>query len=132
MNEIISLDYQSRTPIYEQIIKEIERYVALGILKPNQQIPSIRELAASLGINPNTVKKAYTILENKKIIVSISTKGTFICENIDKVKDASEALLLRYRYINGYGWEEISELMNYSPRNIHYLHKKALKAVAAS
>lgn len=87
MNEIVSLDYQSRTPIYEQIIKEIERYVALGILKPNEQIPSIRELAANLGINPNTVKKAYTELEQKGVIYVISTKGTFIA---DKTKEVVE------------------------------------------
>ena len=85
MNEIIYLDYHSRTPIYEQIIKEIERYVALGILKPNEQIPSIRELAASLGINPNTVKKAYTELEQKGVIYVISTKGTFIQNNTHEV-----------------------------------------------
>ena len=84
---IINLDYTSRTPIYEQIVNEIERYVALGILKEKEQILSIRELASNLGINPNTVKKAYTILENKKIIMSISTKGTFIAETASKVKE---------------------------------------------
>lgn len=87
MNEIISLDYQSRIPIYEQIINEIERYVALGILKPNTQIPSIRELAASLGINPNTVKKAYTELEQKGVIYVVSTKGTFISNKTHDVID---------------------------------------------
>ena len=80
MNNIISLDYQSRTPIYEQIIKEVERYVALNILKPNEQIPSIRELATNLGINPNTVKKAYTeytlsqILNSKKLLIFTAVK----------------------------------------------------------
>lgn len=83
---MINLDYTSRTPIYEQIVKEIERYVALGILKEKEQIMSIRELASTLGINPNTVKKAYTILENKNVIVSISTKGTFIKENANLIK----------------------------------------------
>lgn len=82
---MINLDYQSRIPIYEQIISEIERYVALGILKPKEQLMPIREMAATLGINPNTVKKAYTELENKGVIVTISTKGTFITENSDKV-----------------------------------------------
>lgn len=82
---MINLDYQSRVPIYEQIIKEIERYVALGLLKPEQQIPSIRELAGSLGINPNTVKKAYSILEQKGTIVTLSTKGTFISIKTDKI-----------------------------------------------
>ena len=84
---MINLDYTSRTPIYEQIVNEIEKYVALGILKENDKILSIRELASNLGINPNTVKKAYEILENKNIIVSISTKGTFIKKNADNVKD---------------------------------------------
>jgi len=84
---MINLDYTSRTPIYEQIVNEIEKYVALGILKEKQQIMSIRELASNLGINPNTVKKAYSILENRNIITSISTKGTFIKENASFVKD---------------------------------------------
>ena len=61
----INLDYQSRIPIYEQIVNNIEKYVAVGILREKSQIPSIRELANNLGINPNTVKKAYDILENK-------------------------------------------------------------------
>lgn len=90
MNSIINLDYQNRTPIYEQIINEFERYVALGILNPKEQIPSIRELASTLGINPNTVKKAYEKLEAKGIIQTVSTKGTFISDHVDNV--ASEKI----------------------------------------
>ncbi len=82
---MINLDYQSRMPIYEQIVQEIERYVALEILKPEQQIPSIREMATNLGVNPNTVKKAYDILESKGVIVTLSTKGTFITPKTDKI-----------------------------------------------
>ena len=59
----ININYNSRIPIYEQIVSEIERLVSLNILKPDSQIPSIRELACTLGINPNTVKKSYDILE---------------------------------------------------------------------
>lgn len=83
----INLDLQSRTPIYMQIEEEIERYIVLGILNPKDQLPSVRELASSLGINPNTVKKAYTILEQKGVIVTLSTKGTYITEKIDRVSD---------------------------------------------
>lgn len=82
---IINLDYQSRTPIYEQIVLEIERYVALRILKPEEQIPPIREMATELGINPNTVKKAYSILESKGVIVTISTKGTYIAYDTKRI-----------------------------------------------
>lgn len=90
-NILINLDYQSRTPIYEQIISSIEKYVALGILKEKEQIPSIREMASSIGVNPNTVKKSYDILENRGIIRTISTKGTFISENTKKTtKDKIE------------------------------------------
>lgn len=81
----INLDYQSRIPIYEQIVNNIEKYVAVGILREKSQIPSIRELANNLGINPNTVKKAYDILENKCVIMTISTKGTFISNNTKMV-----------------------------------------------
>ena len=84
---MINLDYTSRTPIYEQIVVEIEKYVSLGILKEKQQIMSIRELASTLGINPNTVKKAYSILETKGVITSLSTKGTYINENVGLVKE---------------------------------------------
>lgn len=87
LKNMINLDFTSRTPIYEQIVNEIERYVALKILKPGEQISSIREMAISLGINPNTVKKAYSLLENKKIIEMYSTKGTFIASNVDSVKE---------------------------------------------
>ena len=82
---MIVIDYQNRTPIYEQIILEIERYVVLGIYKPKQQIASIRELATTLGINPNTVKKAYDELERRGTITTISTKGTFISDNTKKL-----------------------------------------------
>ncbi|MBE6147012.1 MAG: GntR family transcriptional regulator [Firmicutes bacterium] len=91
---MINLDYQNRTPIYEQIVVQIERYVALGLLSPKEQIPSIRELAQNLGINPNTVKKAYDQLENKQIIITISTKGTFIKDNIENVIQNKKGQLL--------------------------------------
>ena len=81
----INLDSQSRINIYEQIVNNIEKYVAVGILREKSQIPSIRELANNLGINPNTVKKAYDILENRGVIMTISTKGTFISNNTKMV-----------------------------------------------
>lgn len=84
---MITLDYQSRTPIYEQIINEIERFVSLGLLKPEEQLPSIREFATTLGINPNTVKKSYEELERRGTITIVSTKGTFISKNIGGVSE---------------------------------------------
>ena len=87
---MINLDYQSRTPIYEQIVNQFERLISLGILKPKQQVYSIRELATSLGVNPNTVEKAYSILENEELesrgaINTISTKGTFVADDTSSI-----------------------------------------------
>lgn len=84
---LINIDFGTRTPIYEQIVLEVERLVTKEVLKPGEQIPSIRELALTLSVNPNTIKKAYDILEAKNIIVSKSTKGTFITDNIKKAKN---------------------------------------------
>ena len=83
----INIDYTKRCPIYEQIVKEVEKLITLGALEPGSQIPSVRTLAYDLGINPNTVKKAYDILEENGLIISKSTKGTFISDNIGKAKD---------------------------------------------
>ena len=91
---VINLDYKKREAIYEQIVSEVERYVSLGVLKPNEKIPSVRTMALDLGINPNTVKKAYDILEDRGVIITLSTKGTFISDKIDKVKKAKEKELL--------------------------------------
>ena len=85
MQKITTLDLGSRIPIYEQIVHSVERYVSVGILKPGEQIPSIRELAQDLGINPNTVKKAYSELEAKGVIYVISTKGYYISNKTDEV-----------------------------------------------
>ncbi len=58
-----------------------------GVYKPNEKIESVREMASNLGINPNTVKKAYDELERRKVITTISTKGTFITDNIKTVTE---------------------------------------------
>lgn len=108
---IINLDYQSRLPIYVQIVNEIERYVMLGILKPHDQIPAIRELASTLGVNPNTVKRAYKEMEEKGLITTFSTKGTFISDNISfltdkKIKDLFDGIKNNIRELQKLGLED--------------------------
>ena len=82
----ISIDYTKREPIYEQIVREVEKLITLGVLTPGSQIPSVRALAYDLGINPNTVKKAYDMLEENGLIISKSTKGTFISNDVSMAK----------------------------------------------
>ncbi len=75
---MIQLDFQSRQPIYEQLVLKLSELILLGALKAEDQLPSVRALARDLGVNPNTVQKAYQELERRKIIYSVAGKGSFI------------------------------------------------------
>ena len=74
---MFKLDTQSRTPIYEQLKAQITELVVIGALEPGSQLPSVRSLARDLGVNPNTVQKAYQDLERDQVIYSVSGKGSF-------------------------------------------------------
>lgn len=75
---MLTLDYQSRLPIYEQLYQGVVRLVALGVMQPNEQLPTVRALAQDLGVNPNTVSKAYQMLERDGITYSVTGRGSFI------------------------------------------------------
>ena len=74
----IAIDEDSATPLYKQIVEQIKATVASGELAVGTQLPSIRQIANEAEINPNTVAKAFKILERDKVIVSKGFKGTFI------------------------------------------------------
>lgn len=82
---MISIDYNSKEPIYLQIANDMKNAILNGILKPNEQMPSIRDLANDLGVNPNTIKKSYAILEKENFVQSVSTKGTFISSKLEDI-----------------------------------------------
>lgn len=75
---MFDIDLQSRTPIYEQLYKKIVELIIKGVLAENDQLPSVRTLAKELGVNPNTVAKAYQELERSKVIYSLTGRGSFI------------------------------------------------------
>jgi len=77
---LITIDYKSNIPINDQIVNGIMRLCGLEVLKPDDKLPSVRSLALDLGVNPNTVMRAYSILEQKGIIYSVVGKGSFISE----------------------------------------------------
>lgn len=77
---MISLNLQGRKPIYEQLVEEISRMCLLGVIAPGEQLPSVRALAGELGINPNTVQKAYRQLEQNGITYTVSGKGCFAAD----------------------------------------------------
>ncbi|MEG0076604.1 GntR family transcriptional regulator [Anaerorhabdus sp.] len=66
-------------PIFEQIVTQIIRFIELGVLNPKDKLPSVRVLAQELGITPNTVVKAYQILEDQGYVFTYQKKGVFVC-----------------------------------------------------
>ena len=78
---MFTLDYRDARPIYTQIIDGFKEQITTGVLMPGDKLPSVRELAAQLAINPNTIQRAYRLLEFGGWIVTIPGKGCFVCDN---------------------------------------------------
>lgn len=66
------------TPVYRQLVNGIKEAVALGILTPGERMPTVREMATELSLNPNTIAKAYQKLEQEGIIATMRSRGTFV------------------------------------------------------
>lgn len=102
------IDNKSTKPIYEQIIDTIKEQTLKGTLREGDQLPSVRQLASLLTVNPNTVSKAYQELEREKIIETIRGKGTFIShinkntvnhEKLGRIKDELKKLCIELCYM---------------------------------
>ena len=77
---MISINYRDPRPIYEQIQVELQRLMLTGVLPPGSRLPSVRELAGQLAINPNTIQRAYRELEANGYILSVAGKGSFVAQ----------------------------------------------------
>ena len=78
----VNIDYSSRRPISAQIIDQTVRMITSGVLRPGDWLPSVRQLATELSINPNTIQKAYSEMETRGIIVSVKGRGSFVAEDM--------------------------------------------------
>lgn len=81
----------SKQSVYLQIVDSVKRRIELGLLKENDKLPSCRETAINMGINPNTVQRAYTALEEDGYIYTIPKKGVYVC-SVDKTKAIENAV----------------------------------------
>ena len=75
---MLQIDLKSRKAIYAQIIDSFKRLIITGALKPEDKVPSVRDLAQAITVNPNTVQKAYRELENQGYIYTVLGQGSFI------------------------------------------------------
>jgi GntR family transcriptional regulator len=82
---MIRVNTASFTPFYEQIKQQVKAQIGLGALRPGDPLPSIRELASSLLLNPNTVARAYRELEKEGLITTHKGKGCFVAAGASKL-----------------------------------------------
>ena len=82
---MFQIDNMSHIPVYEQLVSQVETYVLKGLLNPGDRLPSVRSLAGSLAVNPNTIQKAMGELDHKGIICSVPGKGCFISEKAGEI-----------------------------------------------
>lgn len=94
----IQLDPRSNTPIWEQIVHNIKELVLKNMLAPSDKLPSVRELASLLVINPNTVSKAYQELERQGIIETLRGKGTFVAQSITPTLDERKIAMVEKQF----------------------------------
>ncbi|MBF0715787.1 GntR family transcriptional regulator [Gemelliphila palaticanis] len=83
---MFEVDIRSKKSLYQQIVDNVKDLLVRNILRENDKLPSVREMASILQVNISTVQKAYQILESEKIINTVVGKGTFITNNLDEIK----------------------------------------------
>lgn len=92
---MITIDYKSRKPIYEQIIENVKQLIIAGVLQRDEQLPPVRQLALELTINPNTIQKAYAELERQGIIYSLKGKGSYVGSSLHELSQVQKDQLFQ-------------------------------------
>ena len=117
---MFNIDLSSRTPIYEQLYNNVVRLISSGALKAGDKLPPVRALACDLSVNPNTVSKAYKLLEQDGYIYSNVGKGSFIADNLNSLETQKQLALeklgdaLSSAVKLGLTREEIQNAVNYA------------------
>ena len=94
---MLTLDYRDARPIYEQIRDGLRKMIVTGVLQPEERLPSVRSLATTLAINPNTIQRAYGELESEGYIYSVAGKGSFAAAVTEPMEIRRLELLERLR-----------------------------------
>ena len=94
---MITIDYQSKLPLYEQIMRRFQMLILRGVLRPGTQMPSVRTLAVELSINPNTIQKAYSLLEQQGYIYPVKGRGNFVSDSSVLVQQKKDSLLDEFK-----------------------------------
>ena len=98
---MIHINFRDARPIYEQVRDSFRQLIISGVLPAGDKMPSVRELASSLTINPNTIQRAYRALEQEGYIVSVPGKGSFVCDGDQAARARRQELLDRFDKLVG-------------------------------
>lgn len=90
---MLQLNYRDGRPIYEQVRDGLRQLLVTGAIQPGEKLPSVRQLAAQLAINPNTIQRAYEVLEQEGYVYSVPGKGSFAAQREDIARNRREELL---------------------------------------
>ncbi len=93
---MVHLDYRDARPIYTQIVDGFRGQIAAGVLQSGEKLPSVRELAMELSINPNTIQRSYRQLEAEGWIATVPGKGCFVCGLPEYSKEERQELLAAF------------------------------------
>ncbi|MFW6269952.1 MAG: GntR family transcriptional regulator [Bacillota bacterium] len=118
----MDINYDTARPIYKQIMEYIIRKLATGELEAGEKLPSQRDMAQKLEVNPNTVQRAYREMENRRLIETRRGVGTFITESREKIEEVSQEL--SEKIISEF--IEQMRLLNFTNQEIIELVKKNL------
>jgi GntR family transcriptional regulator len=123
---LLQIDFRSGLPIYTQIVNQVQSQIASGILKPGDQLPTVRALAEELRVNFNTVARAYRILDEARIISTQQGRGTYITE----IPPPNVSVKLRKEMLDALTRRYISEAMRmeFSKSEIRQMVSDQLKA----
>ena len=102
---MITIDYQSKLPLYEQISERFETLILRGSLPPGSQMPSVRSLAMELSINPNTIQKAFALLEQQGYIYPVRGRGNYVADTAQLAENKKCSLLEEIRRLLRQGKE---------------------------
>ena len=93
---MIQINYNDARPIYEKVKEQLRRLILSGALPEDSKLPSVRELASQLAINPNTIQRAYRALEQEGYLYSVPGKGSFVMDRAEVDSERREALWRRF------------------------------------
>lgn len=117
---MIILDYRDSRPIYEQVVEKFKLLILKGVLAQDEKMPSVRNLAMDLSINPNTIQRAYATLESQGYIYTVKGKGNFVSDKATLMKDYQKEISSQLSEVckqaasAGMGREEFMTLVNES------------------